>query len=174
MIFDIIPITQEEVAKLATIQLKLLRTAQQKKNELYHTLQKQLQETEILCFANGVNDSTLFEDLKSELTDEYEYRLDILREQLTFNMSLKEPTDPGDTGGGSESGGTGSGSGGDGTGYVVDYNLSYLERYVAVRDYYLTIENPTERLNLYAADGVALDYLGSYYNYLYNYLASLD
>ncbi len=36
----------------------------------------------------------------------------------------------------------------------------------------MTIEDPNERLALYGADTVAQKYLDSYYNTLYNYLAS--
>ena len=58
-------------------------------------------------------------------------------------------------------------------GYIVDYELSYLERYILVRDYYLAIEDPAERLVLYRADTVAQSYLGNYYTTLYNYLSTL-
>ena len=98
-----------------------------------------------------------------ELTEEYNYQVEILREQLIFNMSLGEPTTGGETGD----------SGNDDSGYLVDYELSYLERYIQVRDYYLGIEDANERLALLAADEVAINYLGSYYNTLFNYFASL-
>lgn len=78
-------------------------------------------------------------------------------------MSLSEPTTDGETGDG----------GNDDTGYLVDYELSYLERYTQVRDYYLSIPDPDERIALLAADEVAQDYLDSYYNTLFNYLVSL-
>ncbi len=162
MTFDIISLSQEEVAALETVQLKLLRTAQQKKNELEHKLKAELGEYRRLCYTNGVQNSSLYEEMEKSLNEEYEYQVEILREQLVFNMSLKEPTNDGETGG----------SGSDNTGYLVDYELSYLERYVQVRDYYLTIEDPDERLALFTADEVALRYLDSYYTTLYNYLKS--
>lgn len=162
MEFDIIEITQEEVDALATVQQKLLRTAQQKKNELKHKLDAQIAEYKTLTYANGTIKSSLAAAVQAELTEEYEYQVEILREQLVFNMSLKEPTT------GDETGGTGS----DTSGYVVDYELSYLERYIEVRDYYLAIEDPNERVALLAADEVAQQYLGSYYNTLFNYLVS--
>ena len=88
----------------------------------------------------------------------------VLREQLIFNMSLNEPTHDGETGG--------DDIGGEDAGYVVDYELSYLERYILVRDYYLSIEDPAERMALYAADEVAQNYLDHYYTTLYNYLST--
>lgn len=163
MDFDIIPITEEEAEALSTIQLKLLRTAQQKKNELDHKLAAELVAYANVCRANNVYSSSLYADKKAGLEAERDYQVDILREQLIFNMSLGEPTTGGETGD----------SGNDDSGYLVDYELSYLERYIQVRDYYLGIEDPNERLALLAADEVALNYLGSYYNTLFNYLASL-
>lgn len=165
MTFDILDISSEEVNALTVIQLKLLRTAQQKKDALYHTLENDLLTYKLLTLTNGAQNSSLYEDKKKELCDEYDYQVEILREQLVFNMSLQEPTNDGETGdNGNDNEET--------SGYVVDYELSYLERYIAVRDYYMTIEDPNERLALYASDTVAVNYLSSYYNTLYNYLAS--
>lgn len=160
MTFDIIDISEEEAEKLETVQLKLLRTAQQKKNELEHKMQAELAEHNRLTYANGVENSTIYTRIANELNAEYEYQVGILREQLIFNMSLKEPTNSGETGD----------SGSDNSAYLVDYELSYLERYIAVRDYYMTIEDPNERLALLQADKVAQDYLGTYYNLLFDYL----
>lgn len=160
MTFDIIDITEAEVKKLETVRLKLLRTAQQKKNELSHKLEKELAEQRRLAYSNGMENSTLYGQVAAEMTAEYEYQVEIIREQLLFNMSLGEPTAGGETGG----------SGSDSTGYLVDYELSYMERYIQVRDYYLTVEDPDERIALLREDGVARQYLGSYYNTLFNYL----
>jgi hypothetical protein len=165
MKFDVIDLSQEEVEALTTIQLKLLRTTQQKKDALLHTLEQDLREYKMLTMTDGVSYSSLYEDKELALREEYEYQVEILREQLIFNMSLNEPTTDDETGD-STTGNTST------TGYLVDYELSYLERYLQVRDYYMTIEDPDERLALYIADEVALQYLSSYYSTLYNYLKS--
>lgn len=162
MDFDIIDISAAEAEALTTIQLKLLRTAQQNKNELYHKLQQDLQTYYNLCNTSNVYLSSLYIDKKAELEAEYEYQVEIIREQLIFNMSLNEPTHDGETGD----------DGNDDSGYIVDYSLSYLERYIQVRDFYLAIEDPAERLALYTSDTVARDYLGNYYTTLYNYLST--
>jgi hypothetical protein len=162
MTFDILDLTEQEIKALTTIQLKLLRTAQQKKDALLKQLNEDLQTYfYILCAGKAVN-SSLYEQKKEALVKEYNYQLDILVEQLQFNMSLNEPTTDDEVGD----------SGNDSSAYLVDYSLSYLERYVQVRDYYMTIADPNERLALYAADKVAVEYLNSYYNSLYNYLYS--
>ena len=144
MQFDIIDITEAETEALTTVQLKLLRTAQQTKNELYRKLQRDKQTYYSLCNTNNVYLSSLYSDKVAQLEADYDYEVGVLREQLIFNMSLNEPTHDGETGG--------DDIGGEDAGYVVDYELSYLERYILVRDYYLSIEDPAERMALYAAD----------------------
>ena len=160
MTFDIIGISQQEAERLETVQLKLLRTAQQKKNELKVKLDTELEEYRIITYNNGVHDSSLYAQYEKQAVAEYERQVEVIREQLLFNMSLKEPTTDGETGD----------SGNDSSGYLVDYSLSYLERYIQVRDYYMSIPDPVERLALYRVDEVAVKYLGSYYNSLYDYL----
>lgn len=162
MIFNIIEISETEFLQLNVVQQKLIRTAQQKKNELAHKMENELSAYKQLLYSNGMINSTLYAAMEKELSAEFDYQVEILREQLIYNLTIKEPTNDGETGG----------SGSDNSSYPVDYELSYLERYVLVRDFYLTIEDPVERLNLLAADTVAMEYLGSYYNSLFNYLAS--
>ncbi len=162
MEFDIIDLSEEELDMLSTIQLKLLRTAQQTKNEMTVKLNEELVTFYNLCKTNNVYLASIYTDKKAALEEEYDREVAILKEQLIFNMSLSEPTNDGETGS----------SGSDDSAYLVDYELSYLERYIAVRDYYLTIEDADQRMALYAADETAKSYLGSYYNSLYNYLST--
>lgn len=164
MIFDIIDITEAEVDLLTTVQKKLLRTAQQKKNEMVRKRDEQLFELRIMCNANNTDSSSIYGQSAAKIQNDYQTELDILIEQLQFNMSLREPTNGDETGG----------SGTDNTAYIVDYELSYLERYIIVRDYYLTIEDPAERIALLQADTVAMEYLGTYYSVLFDYLVSLE
>ena len=78
MTFDIIDIGEQEAESLPSVKLKLLRTAQQKKNELYHKLQQQIAEYRRITLSNNVFDSTLCGAVEKELTEEYEYQVDIL------------------------------------------------------------------------------------------------
>lgn len=110
MEFDIIDLTEEETEMLTTIQLKLLRTAQQNKNELYHEMQAELETYRLMCKTNNVYLSSLYEDKQVELQAEFDYQVAILKEQLLFNMSLNEPTSDDELGG----------SGSDDSGYIVD------------------------------------------------------
>ncbi len=159
---DILDLSESEVEALSVVQQKLVRTAQKSKNELEHQLELDKQSYfDILVGAHMLN-SSLYEDKCAELDGEYEREVEILREQLIFNLALNEPTTDDELGddGGDES-----------AGYVVDYSLTYLERYIIVRDYYLAIEDADERMALYTADTTAMAYLGKYYTTLYNVLS---
>ena len=48
----------------------------------------------------------------------------------------------------------------------MDYTLSVRDRYIAVKNYYLSIPDAADALEQLRADEVAQDYLGRYYDYL--------
>ena len=161
MEFDIIQLTETEIEALSVVQMKMLRTAQQKKNELYHKAERELKNYTEMTLGAGMKNSTLAESKRAALWQEADYQTAILADNLIYNMSLNEPSGDGDIGG----------DGGDeGAGYIVDYSLSYNDRYVIVRDYYMAISDPNERMALYSQDDVAKKYLSSYYGTLYNVL----
>jgi len=163
MQFDIIDITEDRLKELSVVQMKMLRTAQQKKDELVRKFEKELNMFRAVVFTSGMKNSTLIEDKDRELRDELGYQTALLADNLIYNMSLNEPSNGGDIGG----------DGGDEeAGYIVDYTLTYNERYIIVRDYYLAITDPDERMALYAEDETAKKYLSSYYTTLYNVLAT--
>lgn len=163
MTYDIINLTETEIKALTVVQTKMLRTAQQKKDELYYKAEKELESYRAIVFTSGMKNSNLIEMKERELQDDLDFQTARLADNLIYNMSLNEPT-------------TGEDLGGDGgdesAGYIVDYTLTYNERYVIVRDYYLAISDPDERMALYAEDEVAKQYLASYYSTLYNVLAT--
>ena len=163
MQFDIIDITEDGLKELSVVQMKMLRTAQQKKDELERKTKKELNMFRTLVYTSGMKNSTLIEAKSKELEEELAYQVALLADNLIYNMSLNEPSSGEDLGG----------DGGDeSAGYIVDYTLTYNERYIIVRDYYLAIPDPDERLALYAADDTAKKYLSSYYTTLYNVLAT--
>lgn len=163
MEFDIINISSEEVNALSVVQMKLLRTAQQRKNELLRKAESELKLFRTVVFGDNMKNSTLIEQKEAELQKETDVQIAVLADNLIYNMALNEPTT------GDELGGDG---GDEAAGYIVDYSLSYAERYVIVRDYYLAIEDADERMVLYEADDVAKQYLSGYYSTLYNVLAT--
>lgn len=159
MEFDIIDLTEAELQSLSTIQTQLLRSAQKSKNDLRHKLEQDYNLFKKLVYTDGMKDSSLLAQKRAELEKEFDYQVEILVEQLNYSLGLSEPyPDRGESGGEA--------------GYIVDYTLSYTDRYIIVRDYYLSIDDPAERMSLYAADDTARRYLGSYYATLYNVLYS--
>lgn len=154
--FDIIEVTDAEYEALTNVQRQLLRAAQKNKNKLQHKMEAELRLAHQLLLTNGTQSSTLYEQKKAELKKEFDYEVDILREQLQYSIALSEPYPDND--------------GDPDVGYIVDYSLSYTQRYIIVRDFYLAIQDPADRMARYAADDVAKNYLDNYYTTLYNVL----
>lgn len=157
MTFDIIELNEGELEKFSAIQMQLLRTAQKKKNELRHKLDANLELFKEMITGNGMVNSTLYEQKREELEAEFDYQVEILKEQLLYSLEINEPYPDDD-------------KDQEMVGYIVDYTLSYTDRYAIVREYYLAIDDPALRMKLYTDDDVAKRYLGSYYSVLYNVL----
>lgn len=165
MEFDIIPVTSVQLEKYSVVQMKMLRTAQQKKDELVRKSQKELKMFRAVVLGNCMKNSCLIEQKKAELDAEVAWQTAVIADNLLYNMSLNGPT-AGD--------GSGGENGDESAGYIVDYSLSYIERYVIVRDFYVAIQDAEERMNLYKADEVAKRYLDTYYSTLFDYLDALS
>ncbi len=159
MEFDVVEITPEELQSFTAVQMQLLRTAQKGKNELVHKMEKELALFKKLVYTDDMKESSLLAQKQAELQAEYEYQLAIIVEQYQYGMELSEPFIPENPEAGK-------------VGYMVDYSLPYTDRYNIVKEYYLAIPDPTERMTLYGNDEVAKDYLSSYYRTLYNVLYS--
>lgn len=157
--FDIIEISNDELKQLSTIQMQLLRTAQKKKNELKYKMEQDLALFKKLVYTDGMKESELLQQKREELEGQFNYEVEILAEQLGYAMKLNEPYPDWDDENAS-------------AGYIVDYTLNYTDRYIIVRDYYLAISPPSERMALYAADEAAKRYLGTYYDTLYDVLST--
>ena len=159
MEFDVIEVTEEQLKKFTAVQMQLLRTAQKNKNALKVKYGQELELFKRLVLTDGMKNSSLLEGKRAELAAEFEREVGIIVEQLNYSIEQNGPFH--------------DGNGGDETvGYIVDYSLSYTERYIIVRDYYLSIPDPAERMSLYANDVVAKKYLQSYYSTLYDVLSS--
>ena len=159
MTFDIIDMEEEDLLALSTVQMRLLRTAQQEKDDLTYELERDKQTFYNIVVADGMLNSGIYAAKCYELDEEYEQKVAVLKDNLIYNMSRNVPTgDDWDTCVVDDSD----------VGYIVDYSLSYLDRYQIVRNYYMSISDPAERIVLYTADTTAKDYLGQYYNTLYN------
>ena len=86
MQFDIIELTQDELIALSTVQMRLLRSAQREKDELTAELARDKQTYYNITVTNGMLGSGVYEDKCGELEAECERRVDIIRDDLIYNM----------------------------------------------------------------------------------------
>ena len=160
MTFDIVTYTEEELEHFSAVQMQILRTAQKKKDELQHKMEQELEMFKKMIMGNGMTSSTLYKTKKFKLRQEFNYQVEILREQLLYSIKMNEPL-PTDEEKDQAL-----------VGYLVDYSLMYADRYAIVREYYMGIADPELRMKKYSEDQVAERYLGGYYSVLYNVLYS--
>ena len=165
MLFNVIDIPKDELDSLSVAQMKLLRAAQRKKDEIVLKAREEREKFRLKVLTDGMKYSSLLYDMTEIIDKEMNRKCAILADDLIYAMSVcvKNDKDESGNGGGSYE-----------TGYLVDYSLSYSERYVIVRDYYLQFTDVNERMAKYSADEVAKKYLGSYYGTLYNILATYE
>lgn len=107
--------------------------------------------------------SSILENLLAARKEEYD--AEVLRIQKDLDESLEALYAEGDTGGE-----TPPEINPDDAPYEVDYTLSMRDRYVIVKNYYLDYDDMAEALADFEADNIAKDYLGTYYDYLYQLL----
>lgn len=120
----------------------------------------------------GTYRSSILSDALHELRADYDAQ--VLRIQKELDESLEalyaeaqEPEEPGgEEPGGEEPGGEEPGGDEPDAPYEVDGSLPMRDRYIAVKNYYLSIPDAAEALELLRDDDVAKEYLGTYYNYL--------
>ena len=107
--------------------------------------------------------SSILENLLAARKEEYD--AEVLRIQKDLDESLEALYAEGDTGGE-----TPPEIDPDDAPYEVDYTLSMRDRYVIVKNYYLDYDDMAQALADFEADDIAKDYLGTYYEYLYQLL----
>ncbi len=154
MTIDIITFTDAQYSALNGEQLQEVMIAQTKKDRLLSALAEKKRKEKFRLLKNGIFRSGIYEALCAQWDSEYQTQLDKIKERLLFflRFSTKTETPIGHP-------------------YVVDYSLSYEERYMVVRDYYLAnYSDPAERMEAFTKDTVAPSYLGEYYSTLHDYL----
>ena len=120
----------------------------------------------------GTYRSSILSDALHELRADYDAQ--VLRIQKELDESLEalyaeaqEPEEPGgEEPGGEEPGGEEPDGDEPDAPYEGDESLPMRDRYIAVKNYYLSIPDAAEALELLRDDDVAKEYLGTYYNYL--------
>mgnify|MGYP003300003350 CR=1 FL=1 len=156
MKIDIISYTDEQFAALTETQLQEIREVQAEKDQLFAALNKKKEKEYYRILESGTLRSMLYEQACARLDEEYEAEVERLRSGLVFYLQYSSRGDD---------------SSADSAPYIVNYALSYEQRYVIVRDYYMSAySNPTERFEAFRVDPIAGSYLGEYYATLSSYL----
>ena len=158
MTIDIISYTPEQFASLTQEQLLEVREAQNKKDSWTIALEEKLQKQKEELVKRGIFNSNLFRLIEEKLRAEHEQKVSLLRESVLFYLQYTKPNVNEDMG----------------TPYEVDYALSYEDRFLALRTYYLeTYSDVSECFEAFARDEFALGYLGELYATLYTYFKGL-
>ena len=157
MVIDVISYTSEQFATLTNEQILEVRSVQVRVNELRAKKEAVKENMKFQLSENGAIRSSM--SLKSAEAEILliDQKIENLREGLLFYLQYSSRLPEG---------------GGNTTDapYLVDYSLTYEERFFIVRDYYeATYEDPNERFQKYCEDQVALVYLGEYHSSLYDW-----
>ena len=156
MQIDIISYTSTQLACLSFSGIREVRSTQLKKNRLLRQLEKNIKKERNALLKQGIFDSCIWAEIQAKLQAECDVQIEELREALLFYLkystSQKVETEE--------------------IPYLVDYALSFDERYVQVKGYYLNTYNVAqERLSAFIADRFAPLYLGELYSTLYDEFA---
>lgn len=161
MTIDIIDITQPEYANLSAVQLSMVRSAQAKKDKLTAEAAERKTQIFYLALSNNTARSSALKNEENAIDEQLNADVAAVREDLKYQLAYESL--------GSE--------GNDKGPYRYpenpNYNLTYSQRFLAVRAYYMGITSDADaRLQAYAMDSLARAYLGEYYQTLYDLLAS--
>ncbi len=159
MVIDIINYTDEQYAALTVEQLKEIRAAQVKKDNLQVKLQDDVQKEKDTLVKKGIFNSKLFQLIEEKLEAEYERQVELIRDGLQFYLKYSMQPNGAETD----------------APYTINYALSYEERFAIVRSYYETeYTDAKERYIAFQNDKYALQYLGELYASLYAYFRGLS
>jgi len=162
MNIDILNLTDAQIAALSYAQRKVLYEGQQKKDKLTCQLEEDRKNAELLLIAMGTARSDMLHYKYLSLEKDYEQAVSILAKQTLEDMEAAPA---------------------DGTVTTVtqteysypdspNYSLSYPDRFVAVKAYYMKTEDAEARYAAFLADTLAKTYLGEYYSTMKYYLKS--
>lgn len=153
MEIDIISYTPMQFSGLTSEQLLQVQEAQMKKNDLLRKLEQQLQKEKEGLIENGMLHTGIWAKMEQKLREQCEEEIGWIRETLLFYLQYSGAEEMVNAP------------------YAVDYTLSIENRLEVVKAYYYqTYSDPLERINAYAKDKVAMQYLGEVYSLLYDYM----
>lgn len=161
MKIDIVDLTDPQYSNLSPVQLAMVRAAQTKKDKLVAEADKDKRELKYLLLANNTARSTALRDAVADIEAKKEQDIKTVKADLDYQLAYEALGSEGDENGPYR--------------YPQNpnYNLSYSERFLVVRRYYMDVtSDPNARLAAYAADTLARSYLGEFYQTLYDLLLS--
>lgn len=161
MDIDIIDLTLPEYADLSPVQLAMVRAAQAKKNKILEKAAKDQNDLFFFTVSNNTARSSAYKQEYSAIAKAAEAEIETVKADLLYQIAYE-----------------GIGQEGNDNGPYrypenPNYNLSYSQRFLVVRNYYMdATDDPEARLRVFAMDSLAREYLGEYYQTLYELLAS--
>ena len=161
MTIDIIDLTDPEYSDLSPVQLSMVRVAQGKKNDILADAEEEKTRLQDQLIVNNFARSSIFTYAEARVDAEASAQVDAVREDLLYQLAYEA-----------------LGSEGNEQGPYrypenPNYNLSASQRFLVVRNYYIqATDDPEARLQAYAMDTLARQYLGEFYATLYDLLAS--
>ncbi len=161
MTIDIIDLTDPEYSDLSPVQLSMVRVAQAKKDKILATAEEEKAEMFQVLTSNHFERSTAYDLYVQQVDADAEEQVNTVREDLILQLAYESLGSEGDENGPYR--------------YPQNpnYNLSYSERFLVVRNYYMeATDDPNARLQAYGMDSLARSYLGEFYQTLYDLLAS--
>ncbi len=161
MIIDIIDLTDSRYADLSPVQLAMVRTAQTKKNAILEKEKSEIRELFYITLKNNIARSSARKREEQYISACAKDEIDAVREDLLYQLAYEALGSEGNENGPYR--------------YPENpnYSLSYSQRFLVVRSYYMQVTtDATARLEAYRMDTLARSYLGDFYQTLYDLLAS--
>ncbi len=161
MEIDIVDLTDPNYSSLSPVQLAMVRAAQTKKNKIVAEAQSKKQELFVFMLGNNTVRSTALRDAAAGIDAEADKNIAAVKTDLDYQLAYEAI--------GSE----GNENGPYRYPQNPNYNLTYSERFLEVRNYYMAVtSDPQARLDAFSMDSLAKSYLGEYYPTLYDLLLS--
>lgn len=161
MTIDIVDLTDEAYSDLSPVQMAMVRAAQAKKDKILSDAAREKDTLALSLVANNTVRSSFLTDAETRIDEQAAEAVETVKSDLDYQLAYEALGSEGDENGPYR--------------YPENpnYTLSPPQRFLVVRNYYMqATDDPQARLQAYAMDSLARQYLGEYYATLYDLLAS--
>ncbi len=161
MTIDIVDLTAEGYNNLNAVQLAMVRAAQAKKNKVLAQKEEAIRACDYLSVKNCNARASVYQNEREQIAQNAEQEIAVIKDDLEYQLAYEA-----------------LGSEGNSQGPYrypenPNYNLAYSQRFLVVRNYYMSATDDAEaRLQAFTMDTLAREYLGEFYQTLYDLLAS--